>query len=104
MAAHNDPMGKALVEALDGGVGCYQIEHDDGSLVSTEATEFLDTAQDWPPEVTDALSRLRGRVLDVGCGAGRHALYLQALGCEMIGLDPSPGAVDVCRRRGLDAR
>lgn len=104
MAAHNDPIGRALVEAVDGGVGCYQIEHDDGSLVSTEATEFLDTAQNWSPAITNALSRLRGRVLDVGCGAGRHALHLQALGCETIGLDPSPGAVDVCRRRGLDAR
>lgn len=103
MATQNDPIGMALVEAIDGGVGCYQIEHDDGSLVSTEATEFLDTAQDWPPTITNALSRLRGRVLDVGCGAGRHALYLKALGCQVVGLDPSPGAVDVCRRRGLDA-
>lgn len=37
-------------------------------------------------------------------GAGRHALALQALGKDVIGLDPWPGAVEVARQRGVDAR
>ena len=43
----------------------------------------------------------RGRVLDVGCGAGRVALYLQERGHEVVGIDLSPLTVDVARRRGV---
>jgi SAM-dependent methyltransferase len=42
----------------------------------------------------------RGRVLDVGCGAGRVLLDLQERGFDAVGIDHSPGAVEVCRRRG----
>jgi SAM-dependent methyltransferase len=44
---------------------------------------------------------VRGRVLDVGCGAGRVALDLEGRGHEVIAVDVSPLAVEVCRRRGV---
>lgn len=48
---------------------------------------------------------VRGRVLDLGCGAGRVGLHLQSRGHEVVGIDVSPLAVEVARRRGLaDAR
>ena len=43
----------------------------------------------------------RGRVLDVGCGAGRHALALQARGLDVVGIDASPFAIKTARARGL---
>jgi SAM-dependent methyltransferase len=52
-----------------------------------------------------ALRLVRGRVLDVGVGAGRVALELQRRGHEVVGIDVSPLALDVARRRGVkDAR
>jgi SAM-dependent methyltransferase len=42
-----------------------------------------------------------GRVLDIGCGAGRFLLHLQSLSHEVVGIDNSPGAIEACHRRGL---
>jgi SAM-dependent methyltransferase len=48
---------------------------------------------------------VRGRVLDLGCGAGRVGLHLQSRGHEVVGIDVSPLAVEIARKRGLaDAR
>jgi len=42
-----------------------------------------------------------GRVLDIGSGAGRHLLYLQGKGLDVLGIDNSPLAIEVCRLRGI---
>lgn len=44
-------------------------------------------------------------MLDVGAGAGRHALALAARGCEVVAIDVDPRCVALCRARGVaDAR
>jgi cyclopropane fatty-acyl-phospholipid synthase-like methyltransferase len=51
---------------------------------------------------------LTGRVLDVGCGTGEHALMAAAHGFDAIGIDAVPRAIDLAQRkareRGLTAR
>lgn len=48
------------------------------------------------------------RVLDVGCGPGRHALELARAGLEVVGVDIAPAfvslATEQARSEGLDAR
>jgi SAM-dependent methyltransferase len=48
-----------------------------------------------------ALSHAVGRILDIGCGAGRVMAYLQALGHDVVGIDIDAKLVELCRKRGL---
>ena len=62
---------------------------------------FRDYAQ-MPLLEQQALQMARGRVLDVGCGAGSHALYLQnERGLEVTAIDLSVKAIEVCQLRGI---
>lgn len=53
----------------------------------------------WPAEAL-LEEHVSGRVLDIGCGAGRHVRHFEAKGFEVTGLDRSPLAAEVCRARG----
>jgi SAM-dependent methyltransferase len=48
-----------------------------------------------------ALQIAKGKLLDIGCGAGSHSLYLQEKGCEVTAIDTSEGAVKVAKARGV---
>ncbi|MCF6308406.1 MAG: class I SAM-dependent methyltransferase [Flavobacteriaceae bacterium] len=49
-----------------------------------------------------ALKLSKGKVLDVGCGAGSHSLYLQKKGFNVTAIDTSKGAIEVCKLRGIN--
>lgn len=48
-----------------------------------------------------ALQLCKGKVLDVGCGAGSHSLYLQSKNINVKAIDISNGAIETCIKRGL---
>lgn len=48
-----------------------------------------------------ALEMCLGKILDIGCGAGSHSLYLQQKGFEVTAIDISKNAIDACKIRGL---
>ncbi len=49
-----------------------------------------------------ALQLTKGKVLDVGCGAGSHSLYLQnERNLEVIAIDISEKAIKACALRGI---
>lgn len=97
-----DAYGHAMYDRYQGKDVTVLIERDDGYL-DTDAT--IDTYFEDPRKASghakQVLDRVKGRVLDIGCGAGRHALYLQEKGHDVLGIDVCPRAVKVCKERGL---
>jgi SAM-dependent methyltransferase len=85
------------------GLALQVIERDDGYVSVEDAYRYFTRPEEWIDYERRAVELARGRVLDVGCAAGRHMLAL-ADSCEVIGIDPSPGAVAIARAQGLDAR
>ncbi|CEN35103.1 class I SAM-dependent methyltransferase [Capnocytophaga cynodegmi] len=58
--------------------------------------------KEMPPLEQKALRLARGKILEVGCGAGSHGLYLQnERNLEVHSIDISPKAVEACKLRGL---
>jgi SAM-dependent methyltransferase len=100
------PHGAALRDFL---AGCLDAEvivrGEDGEEERTPARVFFRSPEELAALDEAALALCRGRVLDVGAGAGCHSLPLQTRGLAVTALDVAPEAVEVMRRRGvLDAR
>jgi SAM-dependent methyltransferase len=104
---HDDAFGRLLLAYLEGATRATEIaERDDGFIqTGLGAAVYFEPFRRWPAHQRRAMRFVRGRVLDVGAGAGRVALHLQARGLDVVAIDISPLAVEVCRRRGVtDAR
>jgi len=59
------------------------------------------TYQEMPKIEKKALKLAKGKILDVGCGAGSHSLYLQQKGFDVTAIDISPNAIKACQLRGV---
>ncbi|MGV9004642.1 class I SAM-dependent methyltransferase [Flavobacterium sp.] len=59
------------------------------------------TYKEMPELEKKALQLCKGKILDVGCGAGSHSLYLQEKGFDVTAIDISENAVKACLLRGL---
>lgn len=64
------------------------------------ATYFREE-DDMPDIEWMALEQCRGKVLDIGAGAGSHALYLQEQGLDVTAMDISPLCVKIMQERGV---
>ncbi|ALM07803.1 methyltransferase [Sediminicola sp. YIK13] len=63
---------------------------------------FFRTYKAMPSLEQKALKLCKGSILDIGCGAGSHSLYLQKKGFDVTALDNSPGAIEACKLRGIE--
>ncbi|MGQ7945425.1 class I SAM-dependent methyltransferase [Flavobacterium sp. WC2509] len=98
-----DLFGKAILD--------YQTNNSPEDLITetsiSEADEMsiaylFRTYDEMPKLEQKALQLARGKVLDVGCGAGSHSLTLQNdRNLEVISIDISPNAIQACELRGL---
>lgn len=102
MLEWRDAHGHALYDYFKDESGYVLVERDDGYINPTLSAQVYFTEYDeWPEHVKNALQHVRGTVLDIGCGAGRHSLWLQENRFEVTGIDVSPLTVEVCKLRGL---
>ena len=79
------------------------VERDDGLIMVGKygGKVYLSEYRHWERLDKTAMKHVKGRVLDIGCGGGRHSLYLQQKGHEVTGIDNSPLSIKVSKRRGL---
>jgi SAM-dependent methyltransferase len=99
----NDAFGREIWTYLNGGDPYEIVERDDGFISAAGSTGgYFATFSDWPRRQRQAMRFLRGSTaLDVGCGAGRVALYLQERGLRVTAIDNSPLAIRTARKRGV---
>lgn len=102
-----DLFGKAILDfqtnnAPEDLITETSISEEDAMSVAYLFREF----SEMPAIEKAALSLAKGKIIDVGCGAGSHSLYLQnQKQLEITAMDISPNAIAACRLRGIrDAR
>ncbi|RIV72079.1 class I SAM-dependent methyltransferase [Flagellimonas aequoris] len=57
--------------------------------------------KEMPKVEQKALKLAKGKILDIGCGAGSHALHLQNKGFDVTAVDNSEGCITVAKERGV---
>jgi SAM-dependent methyltransferase len=102
MGKNTDVFGRALMDWARGGTAPEVIEREDGFTDLSAGHElYLAGYKDWPISERRSIRYARGRIVDVGCGAGRVTLYLQRRGFDVVGLDASRLAIRSARLRGV---
>ena len=95
------PLGQALADYADGLDAEMVLFQEDGEYWALPAAVFFRSFDEMSELEEAALDLCRGRVLDVGAGAGSHALVLQERGLNVTAVDVDAQAVEVMRRRGV---
>ena len=101
MKPEEDAVGQSLWAHYSGKESFQVIEREDSYTDAMGTEAYFSEHKDWPAHEQKSMEFVKGKVLDIGCGAGRHSLYLQEKGFDVLGIDISPLAVNVCKLRGL---
>ncbi|MEW6407692.1 MAG: class I SAM-dependent methyltransferase [Patescibacteria group bacterium] len=97
-----DIFGKFLNDYSKNKKVVYFIRRDDGFFNKAQDVKiYFSKYREWKKSEKEILKYVRGKVLDIGAGAGRHSLYLQNKGFKVWALDISPGAVKLMQKRGI---
>ena len=102
LSPNNDPMGAAIRDYQNKGkasrlrVLSSMFDEDEMPVA-----HLFRTFNQMPRLEQKALSMAKGRVLDIGAGAGCHALVLQERGLEVKAIDISPLSCEVMKERGV---
>ncbi len=101
MKTNKDSFGLEVMEYLKNGSSVGIIERDDDYIDVDNVSGYFKDFKKWHLFERKAISNVKGKILDVGAGAGRVPLYLQKKGFDVMAIDNSPLAISVCRKRGV---
>jgi SAM-dependent methyltransferase len=97
-----DLFGKAILDFQTNNSPEDLVTETNISEADEMSVEYLFRSYNEMPKLEKkALQLAKGKILDVGCGAGSHALYLQEKGFEVNAVDISANAIKACQLRGL---
>ncbi len=97
------PYGKSLTAYFNGDKQAELIvRRDDGYKSPLPVSCFFRGPSEYTPIDIKALELSKGRILDVGAGAGVHSLALVEKGLSVTAIDISPHAVEILKQRGID--
>ena len=97
-----DVFGEALKDQfINGGAEILWLHNSYDEPEQMPVDIFFREEEDMSDLEYKALEMCEGRVLDIGAGAGSHALELQKKGLDVTALDNSPSAVSIMKQRGV---
>lgn len=84
----------------------HQIKNffDDGSPYLGHPLLTPDRSRAEIDEIERLVGSVTGRILDIGCGFGRHSVELATRGADVTGIDPSRAMVEAARARASEAK
>ncbi|KTG08044.1 class I SAM-dependent methyltransferase [Haloferax profundi] len=99
----DDALGLAMLDRFRGCLRAPCVYRDGADVGDASIYEhYLVPEERWPDEKWAFVESLRTPMLDVGCGAGQHALVVQERG-DVVAFDVSPNAVRTARERGVES-
>ncbi|MCQ2135303.1 MAG: methyltransferase domain-containing protein, partial [Bacteroidales bacterium] len=102
MRADKDPMGAAIADYFKTGkAGRLRVFSPDFDEDEIPVETLFRSFEDMPALEKAALTLAKGKTLDVGAGAGCHALALQDMGKDVTAVDISPLSVQTMAARGV---
>jgi ubiquinone/menaquinone biosynthesis C-methylase UbiE len=103
MKKEKDSYGQQVWDFLQGKESYEIIERDDGFIDTSfrGPRDYFADFKSWSKIQKKAIKFAKGKVLDIGAGAGRVSLYLQEKGLSVVAIDNSPFSIKVCKKRGV---
>jgi SAM-dependent methyltransferase len=96
-----DVFGRAVMNYYNDDKTKIRIRRNDNYLDEDDLSMYFSDYNNFAEYEKKILKYADGRILDIGCGAGRHSMFLQKKGYHVISMDFSNLAIKVSKMRGL---